>query len=444
MCLSTTLGVVRPRRWVHGVQRLAADARPFGGLGAAAGSGIQLLPYQLEPALAIGTGAARVMIADGVGLGKTIQAGLVLSELASGHDAFRAIVIVPAGLRDQWTRELTDHFHLSPTVAGAAWLVRIGRELPPDVNPWTLPGIYVSSFDFLKRPEVLRPLEEATWDAAVVDEAHGVTAGTARRAAVHAIALRSRRVLLLTATPHGGDAHQFAALCRIGEAGPRDSPLLIFRRSCADAGEHRPRRSVMLKVHPTGSERRMHRLLERYTARVCREARARGDARARLAVIVLRKRALSSAASLAASARRRLALLAGERTEPDRQLVLPLGDEDPLEDDEPDAALAAPGLADSSRERRWLASIVNAALNAARIESKIAFLLRLLARMREPAIIFTEYRDTLMRLERAIGAAGHRTAVLHGGLDRRSATKPSARSTPAECFCSRPMPRPKG
>ena len=86
VCLSTTLGVVRPRRWVHGVRRVTADVRPFGGLGTAAGSGLQLLPYQLEPALAmIRLGATRVMIADGVGLGKTIQAGLVLSELASGE-----------------------------------------------------------------------------------------------------------------------------------------------------------------------------------------------------------------------------------------------------------------------------------------------------------------------------------------------------------------------
>ena len=62
------------------------------------------------------------------------------------------------------------------------------RELPPDVNPWILPGIYVTSFDFVKQPEVLRPLEEADWDVLVVDEAHGAALGTARRAAVHAIA----------------------------------------------------------------------------------------------------------------------------------------------------------------------------------------------------------------------------------------------------------------
>ena len=419
--VSTALAVVRPRRWLHGLRRVAAGTTPFGGLALAAASQLRLLPYQLEPCLAmLRDGAARVLLADAVGLGKTVQAGLILSQLAAGRDGFRALIIVPAGLRDQWTRELAHHFELPATIAESGWLRRCGRELPADVNPWVLPGIYVSSFDFLKRPEVLRPLEEVTWDAAVVDEAHGVTAGSARRAAVQAIALRSHRLLLLTATPHGGDAAQFAALCSIGVTRADDPPPLIFRRTRADAGERRPRRSVMFRIRLTPAERQMHRLLERYTARVCREARNRGDALARLAVIVLRKRALSSAASLAASARTRLALLSGNglQASPERQLALPLGDEDSAEDDEPETALAAPGLADSSRECRWLAEIVAAATDATRAESKVAFLLRLLRRMREPAIIFTEYRDTLMRLERAIGAAGHRTALLHGGMER--------------------------
>ena len=58
------------------------------------------------------------------------------------------------------------------------------RDLPPDVNPWSLPGIYISSLDLVKRPEVLRSLEEVTWDLCVVDEAHGAAPGTARLAAV--------------------------------------------------------------------------------------------------------------------------------------------------------------------------------------------------------------------------------------------------------------------
>ena len=433
----SSIRVVRPRRWLHALRRAAAGAHPAGGLKRTARSAIELLPYQLEPALAmIALGVPRLMIADAVGLGKTIQAGIVLDECAFERESFRALVVAPAGLREQWSRELADRFNLPSTVAGAAWLARSSRELPPEVNPWIPPGIYVTSFDFVKQPEVLRPLEEADWDVLVVDEAHGASLGTARRAAVHAIAVRSRRVLLLTATPHAGDPSQFEALCRIGETSADSDRLMLFNRSRADAGTAAARRTALLPVRLTEAERRMHRLLDRYTARVCREAQARGDDRARLAAIILKKRALSSAASLAVSARRRLALLSSPPAAAERQLFLPLGDEDPLEDEEPDAALAAPGLSDTGRERRWLTAIVEAARTASRRESKTRFLLRLLSRMRQPAIVFTEYRDTLERLRDVLTAAGHHVAVLHGGMT------PAERSVVQDAFNEIRLPDP--
>lgn len=143
---------VRPRGWLHAIRRAALDAHPFGGLRAAAGARIELMPYQLEPALAVWRhGATRVLIADDVGLGKTVQAGLILRECAARCDGMRALILAPAGLRDQWARELRDLFDLPATQADAGWLRRAARELPPDVNPWSLPGIFIASFDFAKR-----------------------------------------------------------------------------------------------------------------------------------------------------------------------------------------------------------------------------------------------------------------------------------------------------
>jgi hypothetical protein len=162
----------------------------------------------------------------------------------------------------------------------------------------------------------------------------------------------------------------------------------------------------------------MHDLLERYTAAVWREATARHDHHARLAAIVLRKRALSSAGALATSAHRRLELLAGTASVPACQLLLPLDDSATQEDDGEGEELGAPGLADARRERRWLATVAEAARGAARAESKAAYLLRLLSRINEPVIVFTEYRDTLLRLERLIRRAGRPVVTLHGGLDR--------------------------
>ncbi len=417
-----SIAIHRPRRWLHAMRRAGARAHPAGGLTAAVAGKVDLLPYQLEPALAmLRMGVARVMIADAVGLGKTIQAALVVAELHARSRTVRSLVIVPSGLREQWATELATRFALETIPADAGWLERVGRLLPPEVNPWILPGIYISSFDFLKRPEVLHPVESVDWDLVVVDEAHAASLGSARGDAVHALAARARRVLLLTATPHAGDTEQFNALCRIGALGPATPPLLMFQRSRAEAGGLTRRRTVMLPVRLTDTERRMHRLLDDYTRQMCREAAARGDSRARLAAIMLKKRALSSAGSLAASARRRLTLLArGSDEALEYQPRLPLdgleGQEDAAEDAPPDNALATPGLEDAARERRWLSAIAECAENGSRGESKTRRLLRLLGRIRQPAIVFTEFRDTLDRLHAAIAPLGHDVKLLHGGI----------------------------
>lgn len=398
---------------------MALDALPFGGLNSVALSSVDLLPYQLEPALAmLRHGCTRIMIADAVGLGKTIQAGLILRQLSAKYEFLRTLVVTPAPLRDQWMDELRRRFDLRAEIVTSPWLARTARERPPEIGPWQLPGTYICSFELIRRPEVLRPLEDVRWDLLVVDEAHVATSASARRAAVHAIALRSRRVLLLTATPHGGDDEEFRALCRIGLPDGRSRPITLIRRSRNDVGLSERRRTKLLAVHLSDRERRAHRLLERYTSCIWREAGQRKDEGARLAATILRKRALSSMASLALSCRRRLSLLQATRPSPDdEQLLLPLDDDDAVcEDAEPDAILGAPGLADAVRERRWLETVTDAVETAARHESKVARLQRLLARVREPVIVFTEYRDTLARLHEVLSRHRRDISILHGGL----------------------------
>ena len=410
---------VHARRFLHVLRRAAAAATPFGGSIAAGRAAVHLLAHQLEPLLAmVRYGVARLLVADAVGLGKTIQAGLILLELAARDAGFRALVLIPAGLRAQWRQELRDRLALDVEDADAAWLRRAVSDRPADVNPWSLPGIYLTSIDFAKQPEVLRALEDTTWDLVVLDEAHAAVGASDRRRAAHALACRSRRVLLLTATPDTGDAAAFTSLCTIGAHDGREPPVVMFRRSREDVGHGGPRRSVFLRVRPTPAEQRMHELLDRYTRQVWAEASSRDDRSAKLATIVLRKRALSSATSLAVSAARRQQLLGGAPGSPERQLLLPLTDEDPLADIVQDDELGAPGLTDVRRERRWIAAIVEAARLAARAESKGARLARILSRISEPVIVFTEYRDTLDRLERLVRSAGRRVETMHGGMDR--------------------------
>jgi hypothetical protein len=271
------LRVIRATRWLHEVRRLSLRMQPFGVLHGAARTSIRLLPYQLEPALAVCRGvASRVLIADDVGLGKTVQAGLILLELQVRAAGLRALVVAPAGLLPQWSRELRSHFGLSPVVADAAWLRAISREMPYDVNPWSLDGVYLASTDFVKRPEVLRAIEDLVWDVLVVDEAHRAAPGTDRRHAVNAIAGRARHVVLLTATPDDGEPGHFDDLCRLGARSENPEPILLFRRLRTEVGGHLPRRSRFLAVRLTSAECHMHRLLDRYTSRLWHEGRGGG------------------------------------------------------------------------------------------------------------------------------------------------------------------------
>ena len=409
-----TVGI---RRALHALRALQASMVPFGGLRTLAESNARLLPHQLAPALAmLRHGETRVLIADAVGLGKTIQAGIVVRELQAGLHELRALVLVPAGLRHQWGEELESHFAVRAVHASSAWLREVARDRPPDLNPWSLPGVYLASHDFVKRPEVLRALDDVAWDLVVVDEAHAATIGSDRRVAIDSIAQRSRRVLLLTATPHAGDAREFEALCNLGRVEASEPGILMFQRSRAELTGTPARRTRFLPIEPTSAEVRMHDLLDRYAGLVWREAGGRGDARAQLVAFVLKKRALSSAAALAASATRRLELLSIPQAAASLQLQLPLHDEEPLADGEPDALLATPGLADPRLEKRWLGTIVEVARRAAACESKLQRLRSLVRRIGQPLIVFSEYRDTLRMLEHALRSDGRQLVILHGGM----------------------------
>jgi superfamily II DNA or RNA helicase len=406
------ISVAASRRWWRHLHRHLWNQLPFAGLETLTGAGIDLHPYQIEPAIALHRhGQLRILIADDVGLGKTIQAAAALAQLARDEPDTRALVVCPAGLREQWRVELVQRFGLRGVVCDPDWLLDASRDLPPRVNPWSLPGIFITSIDLVKRPEVLRALEDVTWDLAIFDEVHACTPGTARLSAARALAERSRRIVLLTATPPDGDPEQLAALLSLG-APAGGAPALVFRRTRADVGLGRIRRSSLLAINLSAEEVAMHRLLQGYALQVWAEGTNRGDRRACLLSTLLTKRALSSAFALALSIERRLALLGGSAPI-ERQLVLPLLDEDAIEDAPPDAVVGARGLADQDHERSLLEELRQSALRAANAESKVRVLARFLARAGEPAIVFTEYRDTLGRIASLLPQA---RLQLHGAM----------------------------
>src|SRR5204863_5649638 len=130
--------LVGRRPWRRACRTLLAANAPPGALRCAGRPRIDLLPHQLEPALAVVRGSgARLLLADDVGLGKTIQAALILSELRERAAADRALILTPAGLRDQWIGELASRFDIAATIVDSRDIRRRRAELPIGLKPWS-------------------------------------------------------------------------------------------------------------------------------------------------------------------------------------------------------------------------------------------------------------------------------------------------------------------
>jgi superfamily II DNA or RNA helicase len=403
--------IVRPRAWRRHARSILAAATPsYDSLRAPARATLTLLPFQLEPVLAVVRGlAARVLIADEVGLGKTVQAGLIISECLERRAESHILVVTPAGLRHQWQAELRERFALGVTPIDSESIARHAAQW--NGNPWSIPGVVLTSLDYVKRPEVVRALESLVWDVLVFDEAHALGGRSDRATVAAMLARRARTVVLLTATPHSGDDVAFTRLTSLGEF-ERRFPLVVFRRTRLDAGMATARRTVSLRVRLTPAESQMHSALMDYARLVWTQSSATAPA-ACLAMSVLTRRACSSAWSLVRSVETRLRLLSVTSGPDLLQLALPF-DSSAANDESPSAELSSPGLSDVDEERRWLERVLRLAQQAHANDSKIHALRRLLGRAREPAIVFTEYRDTLHQLAGCLRDLA--PVLLHGGM----------------------------
>jgi SNF2 family DNA or RNA helicase len=431
ICSPARPRIVRRARWRRACRALIAADGPPGSLRTARAARIELLPHQLEPAMAILRGlGTRLLLADDVGLGKTIQAGLIVSELLARGSIDRVLVLTPPGLRDQWRHELAERFAIEAPIADGHALKRLGATLPIGFNPWQAVPSAIASIDYVKRLEIFPAVASCRWDLVIVDEAHACAGDSDRRAVAHALAARAAYVVLLSATPHSGDRETFAALCALGRLdvgsdripsadADEDAPLLVFRRTREDAGIGTRRRVHIVRVTPTAAEMRMHAVLARYSDAVRAERREQGGHDAWLALAVLHKRVLSSAWSLGQSIGRRLVALTGSssRIAASEQLALPLGDPEGelVSADEMPAWPADLRLSDPAQERRLLIAVSECAHAADHHEAKLIALRTLLRRANQSAVVFTEYRDTLLHIRDRIARP---TLVLHGGLGR--------------------------
>lgn len=408
------LAKIPGRRWQRRRRRAVlesalaatAAARPAGGLWTAARALIDLHAYQLEPALAVLAGATRLLLADAVGLGKTIQAGLVLAELRERGWVERALIVCPAGLRPGWIAELSSRFGIDAVALDQDGVAEAVASLPPGVNPWSVAAIAVASIDYIKRPDVLAAASAVPFDLLIVDEAHHLTPGTERGRAIARLARQTPWCVFASATPHSGDPAAFNFLCSLGA---QTEPISIFRRSRADAGVAGCRRAHTLAVHPDAAEASLLAAVDRYAEAIW-NARGRTDPGAQLLAILLARRAASSVLAIERTLARRLSILEGrvESTQP----RLPWDEDESEAEDH--SLLSVAGLDDPSLETTTIEALV-AAARACGPGSKIRRALRLAAQAREPVIVFTEFRDTVEAVLACV-PAGLRAACLHGAM----------------------------
>ncbi len=194
---------IRRRALVHRHAILRSEARGF------LGGRIQLIPHQLGIAREVASRARpRALLADEVGLGKTIEAGLTIHRLLRCGQASRVLILVPEPLVHQWFVEMFRRFHLSFTIADESYCRE--AEAGDGANPFVLVQTVIAATAFLAREGRRREQAEAAgWDMLVVDEAHHLIRPAPEYLFVESLAARTRGVLLLTATPEqlGEESH---------------------------------------------------------------------------------------------------------------------------------------------------------------------------------------------------------------------------------------------
>ena len=263
-------------------------------------SGVDIEDYQLDPVVrAIQMPRVNLLVADDVGLGKTIEAGLVAQELILRQRVQRILIICPSSLQIQWQEQMRDKFGLEFRIVNRDLMRDLRRNRGLHVNPWTHFPRLISSIDFLKRDRPLRLFREALpsegesiyprrFDLLIVDEAHNIAPSgggnyaidSQRTAAIRLIEPHFEHKLFLTATPHNGYPESFTALLELldsqrfarGVAPDQNQLQVVMVRRLKseitdwDGTPRFPERQLeAISVNYSDAEREANRLLTQYT-----------------------------------------------------------------------------------------------------------------------------------------------------------------------------------
>jgi SNF2 family DNA or RNA helicase len=419
-------------------------------------SGVELEDYQLDPVVrAIQMPRVNLLVADDVGLGKTIEAGLVCQELIIRHRARKILIICPAALQVQWHDQLRDKFGLEFRIVDSDLMKTLRRERGLHVNPWTHFPRLITSIDFLKRERPLRLFSEVLpangeptyprkFDLLIVDEAHNIAPSgrgqyatdSDRTRALRRLAPHFEHKLFLSATPHNGYTESFTALLelldnqRFARGVKIDHEQLhavMIRRLKIelpprwDGTPRFPKRELEpIEVNYTAEEREMHRLLQAYThSRLAKTSDEVEQYATEFVLKLLKKRLFSSPQAFAITLAQHENSLANARRRDPTSFKASMGilrrqvEQAEEESDNDDAieeasnaalAVAAPLFREPSAEEKKLLAQMRTWAETARTrpDSKAARLIAWLHQTIKPdgawsnrrVIIFTEYRAT--------------------------------------------------
>lgn len=177
------------------------------------------LDYQLvavHKALSPANPRPRILLADAVGLGKTLEIGMILAELMRRGRGERMLAITPKHVMEQFQQEMWTRFAIPLVRLDSVGIQKVRQKLPASRNPFTYFPRVIVSMDTLKSPKYLAQLHKVHWDAVVIDEIHNATnAGTQNNRLARTVAPTTDALVLASATPHNGDDRSFKEILRL-------------------------------------------------------------------------------------------------------------------------------------------------------------------------------------------------------------------------------------
>ena len=369
---------------------------------------IKIFPHQINEVI-WGLDNPRIMIADEVGLGKTIVAALIVSEIRARGMSKKMLFVVPKSLQLKWKSELVERFDIPAVVLDAEFMRN-------NNDPFGDEFAYVASMDYLKQPHITAELD-ADIDVVVVDEAHKMKKGNRRMKLGQHLAQKTNVLILLTATPHDGHDEDFIERLKLLDTYVTDvhSAARLWARTVKEnvvdieGLKVFPKRiSKTVDIPLRNNERGVVRLLEEYFNLIESSAvTQREQSAVRFLRHTYRKRASSSLHSLQISLDRRLVKLKAC----DKSGDAACGDGDG--EDQDDVDFEDREIDDGFKvtlkrgsEEGMIKSILKE-IDGLNFDSKVTHLIKSIKALKSEKhdaklVVFSEYRDTLDYLKSSL------------------------------------------